>query len=211
MTFLEQADLIRQQKRTLRSRFLNTRIAMTEDAHSAKTRDILKKMQQLPELLDADTIHAYWPIEKKREIDLRPLIRTWYAQRKQVVLPYILDTQDSTDEVPRMHHRLFTGETNLKANRWDVYEPSGKVTVPVNDLDVVIVPALACARDGYRIGYGKGYYDAFLSQVTCPTVCLVFHDCLAAVLPHDHYDIPVDIVVTESSVYRTRSGRSGSS
>ena len=73
-----------------------------------------------------------------------------------------------------MEHRLFTGETNLRANRWDVYEPGTVQTVPISDLNAVIVPALAVDKEGFRLGYGKGYYDEFLSQVHCPTICPVF-------------------------------------
>ena len=62
---------------------------------------------------------------------------------------------------------------------------------------LVIVPALAFDRYGYRVGYGGGYYDRMLASSTCPCVGLAFHDLLVESLPREEWDRPVSAVCTE--------------
>ena len=62
---------------------------------------------------------------------------------------------------------------------------------------LVIVPALAFDRSGYRLGYGGGYYDRMLASASCPCVGLAFHDLLVESLPREEWDRPVSAVCTE--------------
>ena len=62
---------------------------------------------------------------------------------------------------------------------------------------LVIVPALAFDRSGYRLGYGGGYYDRMLASASCPCVGLAFHDMLVESLPREEWDRPVSAVCTE--------------
>ena len=62
---------------------------------------------------------------------------------------------------------------------------------------LVIVPALAFDRSGYRLGYGGGYYDRMLASASCPCVGLAFHDLLVETLPREEWDRPVSDVCTE--------------
>lgn len=62
---------------------------------------------------------------------------------------------------------------------------------------LILVPALAFDRSGFRLGYGGGYYDRLLSAASCPCVGLSFHDLLFEDLPHDAWDRPVRAVCTE--------------
>ena len=62
---------------------------------------------------------------------------------------------------------------------------------------LIIVPALAFDRSGYRLGYGGGYYDRMLASSTCPCVGLAFHDLLVEALPREEWDKPVSAICTE--------------
>ena len=145
---------------------------MNEENFKSLTRLITQKLTSLPEIVHAQIVHIFWPLLKNREFDTRLLIQKLTSEGKQCVLPRVLFHPDAQQDHPRMEHCLFSGETNLRANRWDVYEPVSTKTVPVSALDVVVAPALAVDMYGIRLGYGKGYYDEFLSQVTCPTYAL---------------------------------------
>lgn len=90
-------------------------------------------------------------------------------------------------------------------NRWGVQEPAEKEPFPVSQLDLVIVPALGVTRNGFRLGYGKGFYDEFLAQCNCPFVCPIFSNGLLDTMPTMPHDIPVDIIVTEHEVIRTNT------
>jgi 5-formyltetrahydrofolate cyclo-ligase len=70
----------------------------------------------------------------------------------------------------------------------------------------VLVPALAADRRGVRLGYGKGFYDAFLPHTRALRVVPVFDACLAASLPSEAHDEPVHVVVTETQTLRISRG-----
>jgi 5-formyltetrahydrofolate cyclo-ligase len=70
------------------------------------------------------------------------------------------------------------------------------------DLDVVVVPALALGRDGSRLGYGGGYYDAFLAETPAARVGVAFAACLVPSVPSEPHDARLDAVVTEDEVVR---------
>lgn len=62
---------------------------------------------------------------------------------------------------------------------------------------ICLVPGLAFDRHGFRLGYGKGYYDRFLSGYTGLKIGVVYEGCLCQRLPHGYYDLPVDLLITE--------------
>jgi len=189
-------------KARLRKYFLTLRAGMKDEALARLNEAILHRLQQLPELAAADTIHAFWPLAGRKEIDLRPLLKGFREAGKQIVLPVVLSFSDWQKGRVRMEHRLFEGETNLRPNRWEVHEPVETSLVKVHDLDAVIVPALAVDRQGYRLGYGKGYYDEFLATCRCPLICPTLASGLTDWLPTFPHDIPVDLIVTELEVIR---------
>ena len=159
---------------------------------------IMDRLVSLPELLQADTIHCFWPIQDKRELDTTPAIKFLQSQGKRIVLPVVLSFEDP----PRMAHRFYDRETNLKTNRWGIKEPVHGAPVAPSQLDAVIVPALGVDREGYRLGFGKGFYDAFLVECNCPFICPLPSNGLLDAMPALPHDIPVDIIVTEKEVIR---------
>lgn len=74
---------------------------------------------------------------------------------------------------------------------------------PVTAFDAVFVPAAAVDRDGHRLGWGKGYYDRFLSQLDPTTfvVAVVFDADILAEIPVEPHDVGVDVIITERDVY----------
>ncbi len=66
-------------------------------------------------------------------------------------------------------------------------------------LDLVLVPGLAFDAHRNRIGYGRGYYDRFLAQVAAPRIGLIPDALLVEAVPVDDHDVPVDLVVTDTT------------
>ncbi|MEZ4698965.1 MAG: 5-formyltetrahydrofolate cyclo-ligase [Rhodothermales bacterium] len=184
-------------KSDLRSRFDAYRRSLTPAEHAERSAAIATRIAALPAFQAARCIHAYWPLERRREIDLRPLLLAAYGLGKQILLPVVIP-QTHTG----MTHRLFEGADRLRAGSWGVHEPAGDRTVPDAAIDLIIVPALGADRFGYRLGYGKGYYDAFLAGLAAPTVCPVFEACLVDALPREPHDVPVSYLATESRMIR---------
>ncbi len=189
-------------KKALRKKLLDYRNSLSEDEVSARSVSICNRLSGLDEIQKANNIHCFWPITEKREIDTIPFIEQLCSSNKNVVLPVVVSFIDTVPSENRMEHRLYEGETNLITNRWGVKEPAKKSLFPVCKLDAVVVPALGVARNGYRLGYGKGYYDEFLSQCECPFICPVYSACLLESIPALPHDIPVGIIVTEHEVIR---------
>ncbi len=177
-------------------------MAMPENEYRAHSARIASHLGALPELRAARVIHSYWPILSKREADIRPLLNELHLSGKQIVLPRVVAYSGRQEGLRRLEHRLFSGETNLRANRWEIGEPVHTVEVPVSNIDVIIAPALAVDLKGYRLGYGMGYYDEFLAEATCPILCPAFECCITNRLPSSSYDIPVDVILSEKGSVR---------
>ena len=92
-------------------------------------------------------------------------------------------------------------DKDLEKGVYNILEPIEKVKKESNnyDLDIIVVPGLIFSKNGYRIGYGGGYYDKFLSRVSdkVKKVGIVYSDFVLDDLPVDDYDIPVDLIMTE--------------
>lgn len=190
-----------ERKEQLRARFRAYRQNLDEASYRQKSTAICERVEHLPEIQRADTIHVYWPLVERGEVDTRPLIRRLQEAGKRLVLPRVAEL--APQAAPRMEHLLFTGEANLVSNRWGLLEPDDTEEVPPDALDAVFVPALGAGRNGHRIGQGAGYYDAFLRDVSCPTVGLIYADCLVDAVPVAAHDVPLSVLVTEHEVVRT--------
>ncbi len=187
-------------KAELRAELRARRSALSEAAYAEKSAAIVARILALPEIERAKTVHAYWPLTKRREVDTRPLIDALAEAGTRVVLPVV----ERGGEAPQMRHLLYTGRRALRKGPWGLREPAGSKAVPPAELDAVIVPAFGAGRDGHRIGHGAGFYDAFLRGLRAPTVCPVYAKCYLGRVPAEAHDVPVSIVVTEDGVHRIR-------
>ena len=202
MTERRSAAFIRQEKADLRRRFRATRAGFSDAEYAARSAQVVARARTLLELHQAETVHAYWPLVQRREVDIRPLIAWLQASGKQIVLPVV----DSFTGTPRLRHVRFETPEALRPNRWGIDEPTDGKSVPVERIDAVIVPALGAGRNGHRLGFGKGYYDAFLRPLKATTVCPVFAACLIDHAPAETHDAPLDILLTEDEIIRPMHG-----
>ena len=130
----------------------------------------------------SENIMIYYP--KAEEIDLRALL----TDNKSFYLPRV-----SGDDLEVCPYK--SGDELIKSG-FGVFEPmSGGVNPQV--LDLVIVPALMADRNGYRLGYGGGYYDRFLGlNKNLKTICAIPKELSTDVLPQGDYDIKMDFIIT---------------
>ena len=191
-------EVLHAQKAALRERFRAARQALTPADFAAASDAICSRIAMLPEVRMAGTVHAYWPLVERREVDVRPLIRRLTAEGKRVVLPVVA----AFDGAPLLRHLLFSGDAHMRPNRWGIAEPEGTAAVDPAEIDVVVVPAFGAGRDGHRIGHGRGFYDAFLAAVDAFTVGAVYADCLVDQVPAEPHDVALDAVVTERETVR---------
>lgn len=84
----------------------------------------------------------------------------------------------------------------LEVSSFNIKEPCSNPVDPIC-LDLAIVPALAADKRCFRLGYGGGFYDRFLTQYKIKTITAVAHQLLIEKLPVEKFDVPVDFVITD--------------
>lgn len=128
-------------------------------------------------------VMLFYPTEF--EIDLRDL----FNDNKNFYLPRV--NEENLLVCP------FDYNTNLKKSYFGIYEPCSNPVAP-EILDLVIVPALIADKNGYRLGYGGGFYDKFISKYgkNFKTICAVPKELFTDKLPVCEFDQKVDIVIT---------------
>jgi 5-formyltetrahydrofolate cyclo-ligase len=104
-----------------------------------------------------------------------------------------------------MRHSELLSLSELVGGPYGILEPRMCRPVPVSELQVVVVPALAVDSKGRRLGFGAGFYDRFLAGVTVPTIALVYDFQIAANVPQENTDIPVSYAVTDTGIIRCRN------
>ena len=189
-------------KDTLRARFSMTRVQMSDENASERSRRIAERVLDLHVVSSAARVHPYWPLLDRHEVHTRPVITSLYSRGVDVVLPVVTSF---TSGSPEMEHRRYDGRSSLTINRWGIAEPDGTDLVPPSTCDVMLVPALGAGRNGHRIGNGAGYYDAFLASVDAPSVALVYDECFVDVVPYDDHDVPVSWIVTDQRTVSVRT------
>lgn len=143
-----------------------------------------------------DYYHIFLPITSKNEVDTSFMLSILQGKDKNIVLPKIKTEQS-------LEHILLTDNTKLVANSWGVPEPVDGIEVPVEKIDVVFIPLLAFDKAGNRVGYGKGFYDTFLSNCR-KDVIKVGLSLFAAenkITDTSENDIPLDYCVTPKKIY----------
>ncbi|RKD72998.1 5-formyltetrahydrofolate cyclo-ligase [Sinobaca qinghaiensis] len=131
-----------------------------------------------------------------REIDTMPLIEKAWEEQKQIAVPKVDPMQRS------LHFYSMDSMHELEEGFAGIMEPQthNKQEWDKNKFDMVIVPGMVFDREGYRIGFGGGYYDRFLEDCRACTCSLAFSYQLIERVPREAHDIPVQAVVTEEGV-----------
>lgn len=163
-----------------------------------RSQAIVETLLTVPAFFRADTIHTYIS-SKNNEVDTHDLIRLLLKQKKRVVVP-VADKATRT-----LRHSELLSLSELVGGPYGILEPRMVRPVPISELQVILVPALAVDRSGNRLGYGAGFYDRFLAGVPVPTIVPAYDFQLVPAVPTESTDIPVHYVVTEEEVVRCRN------
>lgn len=127
------------------------------------------------------------------EIDTSLIIERCRIEGKKVFYPICIDNSG------KMEFKEVRSSNDLQIGMYNILEPNTycKDYKP-SENDIVIVPCLSVDKFGYRIGYGKGYYDRFLNNFNGVTVCPCYDELLSDTLPTDKFDIKINILVTQN-------------
>lgn len=160
--------------------------------HSAA---VVAKLEAQPFFQRAAIVHTY--VSWRNEVSTHELIRSMLKQEKTVVVPRIEGAAGT------LAHARIQSLSDLKPGAYGIPEPPQPVEAyDLSQIEVVLVPGVAFDRMGYRLGFGGGYYDAFLTQMDALRVGLAFDLQLVDEVPRRAEDEKVDIIVTETGILR---------
>lgn len=188
---------INESKKELRKKYAEIRMSLSRDEISSASTDALGHLIALPEFKKAKEIILYYPV--KNEADPTAIVQVCHNFGKKTAFPKSNKQDFSLDFF------CVNSKDDLSVGTYGIPEPSDFLErlVP-SENTLCIVPALLCSRDGYRLGYGKGFYDRFLSVFRGKSVGFIFDRFLTDSLPADRYDQRVDIIVTEKEIIRCK-------
>jgi 5-formyltetrahydrofolate cyclo-ligase len=149
--------------------------------------DVCQKIQKFPEYQNAKMIAIYSPIYQ--EISPLELLND---SSKRFCFPKIIDFGDAEIE-------FFEAGTHFASGTYDIQEPTGKY-VSKSEIDIIIVPGLVFSKSGYRIGYGKGFYDHFLMDYVGTSIGILYDFQLLDEIPNAELDVALKILVTNKEV-----------
>ncbi len=150
---------------------------------------LFERFLALPEVQTADTVMVFYGTG--REPNTVPLIQALLERGKRVALPVVLPHRG-------MEARQVLDIDQLIPNRFGIPEPDDSCPVIGKDeIAVALIPHLMVDRDGYRLGWGGGYYDRWLTGFSGLTVCVCRHGRLLEHMPREEFDIPVKLVLIE--------------
>lgn len=189
---------IDERKNELRKKHKYLRQAFSEAEKAQLDRRITESFLKLESYKNADTLFAF--VSKDIEVSTREIISDALARKKKVAVP-LCDTKTST-----MSFYYINSFNDLRKKHFGILEPDDKKCAPagVNDAQLIIVPGLVFDKKGYRIGFGKGYYDRFVSDYNGVKIGVCYSECIEEEIPYDINDKKVDLVVTDKYIIDTR-------
>lgn len=182
-----------EEKKALRKKYKALRDSLMEKA-SQHSLEICEKCAALTEFKKADTVLLYFA--KGSEADIAPLAELGWKTGKTVGYP-------RCREGGIMEFFSVSDFSDFEKGFYGIMEPKRDAPLCPTINAVCFVPALSFDLDGYRLGYGGGYYDRFLSDFSGTTVGIAFEGCLAERLPREKFDKKTDYIITESRVKKT--------
>ncbi|MFD2724971.1 5-formyltetrahydrofolate cyclo-ligase [Hyunsoonleella rubra] len=150
-------------KSELRKKYKALRSELSEDQIEDFSIAIANRLLKLP-IWDFSFYHIFLSIEEQKEVNTDYILNILSGKDKNIVI------SKSNFKTGEMTHFLLTDSTIIKKNGYNIPEPVDGIEISNDKIDVVFIPLLAFDKKGNRVGYGKGFYDAFLSQCNPDTV-----------------------------------------
>ena len=184
-------------KKELRAKYKALRNQLSENDLEKMSLAIANKVLTLP-IWKKTYFHIFLPIMEHKEVNTEFVLHLLSGKDKEIVV------SKSDFETREMTHFLLTDNTKIKKNEYNIPEPVDGLEVPTNKIDVVFVPLLAFDKTGHRVGYGKGFYDKFLTECTPETIKIGLSFFEAEEIIEDVFenDVKLDYCVTPNGVCR---------
>jgi 5-formyltetrahydrofolate cyclo-ligase len=187
-------------KSELRKLYLEKRNALSLEEVTEMSESIAERFFTSFNLADVSSVHCFISIPKFNEIDTSIIF-----ERLWIDFPHIRTVVPRVDRhADVLEHLAFTRETMLTESSWGIREPAGEGRADPLEISLVLVPLLCFDKHGHRVGYGKGYYDRFLSecQPGCLKIGLGFFGPVDEISDTHAGDVRLDYAVTPAELFR---------
>lgn len=183
-----------QTKQEKRERMLKHLNEFSKEEHAEISTQLQERLFASPLWQKAEVIGIYLSMDV--EWDTLAIVARAFEEGKRVAIPKVFP------ETKEMFFYELTALSDVVVGHFGIREPDVEIAQEMDKdlLSLMIVPGVVFSKDGYRIGFGGGYYDRFLADFIHPTVSLVHSSQLVQDLPIDHFDIPVHYLFTEDGL-----------
>ncbi|HCB94957.1 5-formyltetrahydrofolate cyclo-ligase [Ruminococcus sp. YE282] len=185
---------IKERKRELRAYYKKLRAECPQDIKQDLDKELTQKFLLLDEYKNCDTLFAF--VSMPIECDTSKIIDNALLDNKRVALPKCKNKSGIMD------FYFINSKDDLKKGMYSIFEPDSDKCKLVTDFShgLCLVPGLCFDFQGYRLGFGKGYYDKFLNDFGGTSVGICYSRYVEKSLPHGIFDKYTDILVTEKFV-----------
>ncbi|MBQ7820669.1 MAG: 5-formyltetrahydrofolate cyclo-ligase [Clostridia bacterium] len=189
---------IRSEKNRLRKKYSEIRDNISAEEKEKLDKRICNRLLSLVSYRFADTLLLYAPI--KSEIDIMPVAQAALKAGKRIAFPRCIP------ENSQMFFHYVSSLDELEHGSYSIPEPSAdapmfdKSAPHSRESCICLIPALIYDSHGFRIGYGKGYYDRYLHDFKGTKAGIIYNSCIADSIPHGRFDLKVDFTVSEKGV-----------
>jgi len=181
-------------KEEYRLKYKNLRSKISIETLEELSVQIANNALQLP-IWDYTNYHLFLSITSKKEINTEYLLHILQGRDKSIIVPKVYVS------TPNMEHFLLQDNTTLKLSKYGVPEPVSGIEILPEKMEVIFIPLLAYDTNGNRLGYGKGFYDRFLSQCNPEAIFigLSFFEPETSI-PFEEIDVPLHYCITPKRV-----------
>jgi len=193
-------------KEELRKVYLQKRISLSEFEYANLNTRLTGTFFNNVDLTGIQFLHSFLPLEKFKEPDTWQIINRLRSEFPEIGI-YLPRVNDKTQNLESI---FFEGSHLLAPSKWGIPEPVDGTPIDPEKLDMVLVPMLIFDKRGHRVGYGKGFYDKFLSSCRkdCKRVGISFFDPVDQIEGITTFDIPVDCCITPNTFYSSQTSGS---
>jgi len=184
-------------KAELRNKYKNLRNSLSEEMVDTLSINIANRLLSLA-IWNSDFYHIFLSIKTLKEVNTDFILNILSGKDKNIVI------SKSDFKNINLEHFLLTDSTTIKLNKYNIPEPVDGIVIDVSKIDIVFVPLLAFNKNGHRIGYGKGFYDNFLSSCKPETIKigLSFFEVEETQFNILSTDIALDYCITPEKIYK---------
>ena len=186
-------------KSILRKKYLEIRKSLSPEKRNKLSTDLLDIFKSSFDLDSFNIVHCFLPIERQSEVNTNLFMD--YLIEQQINIAISKSDLESND----LTHFIYDDSVILSKNKWGILEPEPESGRPVKEveIDMVLVPLTIFDKQGNRLGYGKGYYDKFLSlcKPNCVKIGLSLLEAVQTTIPTESTDIKLDYCISPSGLH----------